>query len=129
MDGCALDLPSVCGIAAAAVGVVGAENFGDVAVFILVAAGAANQISTLQAAFGAVGIQALILGHGGLQKILGLYVELAGEGDHPGAVLGMTGIVLNLEGFSLARRIVGDGQGNGTSDGHDAHCGFVEILP
>ena len=59
--------------------------FHDLAVFILDAAGALHQVRALQAALGAVGIQALILENGRLQKVLVLDPQVAAEGDLVGA--------------------------------------------
>ena len=73
------------GIAAPGLGVVLSEHFGHIAVLVLAAAGAADEVGALQAALRAVGIQALVLGDWGLQEVLRLDIELPGEGDGAGA--------------------------------------------
>lgn len=65
---CALDLAAVGRIAAAAFGIVGREDLGDIAVGVFYAAGAGDEICTLQAALGAVRIKPLYLGTGTSRK-------------------------------------------------------------
>ena len=50
MDGSALDLPAVGGIAALGVGIVGSQDLGDIAVFVGDAAGALDDVGALQTA-------------------------------------------------------------------------------
>ena len=96
MDGGTLDLPAIGGVAALGLGIIGGQNLGDVAVFVLDAAGAGDQISTLQAALRSVGIQSLILGNGLGQEVVGLNPKIPGEGDLPG-----TGLLVAETGFWL----------------------------
>ena len=75
MDRCALDLASVSGIAAAAVGIVLAENFDNIAVSVLDAAGALDKICTLEANLVA-GVHALVLRRGLLHEVVRFDPEL-----------------------------------------------------
>ncbi len=129
MDGGSLYLPAVGGVAAPAVRVVGCQNFYYVTRLVLFAAGAGDEVRALQAALGAAGIQALVLGHRLLQEVLRFHVQLTGEGDGAGAVLGAVGVILYLEGLALALGIVGDGQLHRADHRHDALGGFVQVLP
>ena len=106
----ALDLAAVCGISAAAVGIVGCQDFGDIAVFVLHAAGAGDEVRTLKTALGTAGIQAFVLGNGRLEKILALYPELTGEAYLAGAGVGIVGVVLDLKLLTLPLGVVGDGE-------------------
>ena len=129
VNGCALDLPAVSGIAAPAVGIVGCQNFGNLAAFIRDAAGALDDVGTLQAALGAVGVQTLVFGNGLSQEVVPLDPEVTGEADFPGTGLGIVGIVLHLEGLALALGVVGNGQLYGVKNGHDPLGGLIQILP
>ena len=80
VDGGTLDLAAVGRIAAAGLGIIGGQDLGDVAVLIGVVAGAGDQVSALQAALQAVGIQALVLGNGSGQEVVGLDPKVTGEG-------------------------------------------------
>ena len=101
VDGSALDLAAVGGIAAPGLGIVGSKNLHHIAVFVGDAAGALDQVGTLQTALGAVGVQALVLGNGLSQEIIGLDPQVPGEGDLTGAVLGTVGVVLDGNGLTL----------------------------
>ncbi len=61
VDGCALNLPSVGGIAALGVGVIGGKYFNNIAVFVGIVAGAGDYICALEPTFGAGGVEPLIL--------------------------------------------------------------------
>ena len=86
VDGSTLDLTAVSGVAATGLGIVGSQNFHHIAVLIGDTAGALDQVSTLQAAFRSVGEQALVLGHGNCQEVIGFDPQIPGEGDLTGAV-------------------------------------------
>ena len=62
VDGSALDLAAVGRIAAPGLGVIGGQNFHNIAVLVGNAAGALDQVGTLQPALGAIGVQPLVLG-------------------------------------------------------------------
>ena len=72
VDGSALDLAAIGGVAAPGLRIVGGQDFGDIAVLIGDTAGALDQISTLQTALGAIGVQTLVLGDGLSQEGIGL---------------------------------------------------------
>ena len=128
MDGSALDLAAVGGISAVGLGVVGAENLGDVAIGVLHTAGAGDEVSALQTALGAAGVQTLILGNGNLQEIIGLNVNLTGEAYKALAGLGIVGVVLNLYHLGLALGVVGDGELDGTENAHYTLSVLIQIL-
>ena len=67
-----------------------------IALLVLHAAGALDEVGPLQAALGAVGVETLILGNGSLQEVVRLHIEVAGEGDRTGAGLGIVGVVLQM---------------------------------
>ena len=129
MDGGPLHLAAVGGVSAAAVGVVLAQDLDDVACLVLDAAGAMDQIGPLQAALGAAGIETLIFGYRGLQKVLRLDIQVAGESDGPGAILGAAGVVFHLEGLAVPLGVVGDGEPDGPQHRHHPLGGLVQILP
>ena len=129
MEGCALDLAAVGGVAAPGVGIILAQHLGDVAVFVLHAAGALHQIRALQTAFQTVGGQALVLGHGDLHKVVRLDPQMAGEGDIVGALSGIGGVILHGEHLALALGIVGDRQLHRMQHRHGALGVGVQILP
>ena len=129
VDGCALDLPAVGGVAPLGGGVVGGQHLHHVAVFVLDAAGAGDQVGTLQTALGAVGGQALVLGNGGLHEVVGFNPQIPGEGDLVGAGVLVHRIVLHLEGLALAFGVVGDGELHRLDHRHDPLGGLVQILP
>ena len=93
VDGSPLYLAAVRRVAAAAVGIVLTQDLGDIALLILDAAGAPDQIRALQAALGTVGVQPLVLGNRRLQEVLGFYIQIAGESDLAGAVLRAVGVI------------------------------------
>ena len=122
MNGGTLDLPSVSGITALGVRIVGGKYLGDIAVFVGNAAGAGDHISTLQAALRATGEQALILGNGFCQEIVRFDPQIPGEGNGASAGIGITGVILNLEGLALTFGIVGDGQLYRLQNSHYTLC-------
>ena len=128
VDGGTLDLAAVGGIAAAGLGILGGQNLDDVAVFVGVVAGAGDEVCTLQAALQAVGIQALVLGHGSGQEIGGLDPQVPGEGDLAGAVLGAAGVVLHDQLLGLTLGVVGDGELDGLQNRHDTLGSLIQIL-
>ena len=128
MDGCALDLASVSRVTATRIGVIGAEYFGNISVFILDAAGALDKISALQAAFGAIGIKTLIFGYGNFKEVFALDIAFAREAYKTVAGFGIIGIVFNLKHLGLAFGIVGDGKLDGAKNGHCALSVHIEIL-
>ena len=80
VDSSALDLASVGGIAAAAVGIVLAEDFDNITLIVLYTACAGDEICTLQSALGTAGEQTLVLGNGSFHEIVCLNINGAGEG-------------------------------------------------
>ena len=80
MDGGALDLAAVGGVAAPGLRVILAQDLDDVAGLVLHVAGAADEVGTLEAALLAAGGQALVLGDRGLHEVVGLDIKVAGEG-------------------------------------------------
>ena len=128
VDGGALDLAAVGGIAAAALGIVLAENLGDLAGLVLHAAGAGDQIRALEADLKA-GMQPLVLGGGDLHKVVFLDPEIPGEGDLAAAVLGLEGIVLHSQQLALPLRVVGDGELHRVQHRHDTAGVLVQIVP
>ena len=129
MDGGALHLPTVGGVAAPAVRVILGGNLRNIAVLVGLVAHAADQVSSLQPALGAAGIEALVLGHGLGKEVVGLHVQLPGEGDLPLPVLGTVGVVLHGEGLALPLRVVGDDQLHRAENRHPPLGGLVEVLP
>ena len=109
MDGSALDLATVGGIAATGLGVIGSENLDDVAVFVLDATGATDEVCALQAALGAVWEQALVFGNGDFQEVLRLDEGMLRESDGASASLGVAGVVLDLKNLGLTFWIVWHG--------------------
>ena len=79
MNGSALDLASVSGITAAGFGIIGAENLGNISIFILDTAGALDEVSTFQTALGTIGIEALIFGNGNFEEVFAFDIAIAGE--------------------------------------------------
>jgi len=128
VDGSTLDLAAVSGITTTGLGIVGGQNFGDIAVLVGDTAGALDKIGTLQAALGAIGIQALVLGHGNSQEVVSFDPQITGEGNLTGTVLRTVGVVLHGDGFGLTLGIVGDGQFHGLQNRHDTLCGFVQVF-
>ena len=129
MDGGTPHLPAVSGVAAPALRVVLRQHLGDAAVLVLHAAGAADEIGPFQAALRSIGVEPLVLGHRGLQEIVGLDPEVAGEGDLPGAGGGVQGVVLHGNSLTFPLRIVGDGQPDGPDHRHGPLGGLVQVLP
>ena len=129
MEGSTLDLASVGGVAAPAVGVVLAQHLRHMAVLVFDTAGAADEVGTLQTALRAVGVQALILGNRHLQKILRLDPQVAAESDLMGTLRGIGGVILHGEGLALSFRIVGDRELHRVQHRHGALGRGVEILP
>ena len=125
---CALDLASVGRIAAAAFGIVGRENLGDIAVGVFHAAGAGDEICTLQAALGAFGIKPFILGNGNFKKILGFDPQIAREGDLSRSGLRIVGVILNIKLLALPLGIVRYRELYRAEDRHRALSVIVQIL-
>ena len=95
VNGSALDLPAVSGIAAPGLGIVGSQHLDDLAVFVLDAAGAGNQICALQAALRSVGEQTLKLRNGLSKEIVCFDPKITGECDLACAGIGIVGVVFN----------------------------------
>ena len=127
VNGRALDLAAVCGVAAAAFGVILAVDFLYAAVGVLGAAGAGDEICTLETDFVA-GIEALILGCGLFQEVLGLDIKLAGESDLADTVLLAERVIFHGESFALSLGVVGDNQLDGIENCHNALCIGVQIV-
>ena len=129
VEGRALDLAAIGGVAAPALGVIGGQDLGDIAVLVLDAAGAGDEVGAFQAALGAIGGEALILGHGDFQEVVGLDPEVPGEADLPGPGGGVHGVILHGDSLGLALGVVGDGELHRVEDTHDPLGGLVEVLP
>ncbi len=76
VNGSAFDFPAVSRITATGFGIVGCQHFHHIAVFVGNAAGAPDEVSTFQAALGAIGIQALVLGDRSGQEVVSLDPQL-----------------------------------------------------
>ena len=129
MNGRALHLPAVGGVAAPAVGVILGSDLGHITVFIRLIADALDEIRTLQAALRAVGGQTLILGDRLSHKVIGFDPQAAGEGYFPGPGRGVQRIVLHGDGLRLTGGIVGDGQLDGPQNSHHPLGSLVQVLP
>lgn len=103
-----LDLAAVGGIAARGVRVVLGVDLDDVAVFVLLAARAGDEVCALETALRAVRRQTLVLGHRDFHEIVGLDPALAGEGDLVRAGRRIGRVVLDRDGLALALGIVRD---------------------
>ena len=101
MDRRAFDLAPVGRIAAAGFGVILGVDLDDVPIFVALAARAVNEVSALETALGALRIKTLILGNGLGQEIVRLDPEVPGERDGVRALLGMDGVIFDLEGLRL----------------------------
>ena len=124
----ALDLASVGRVAAAAFGIVGREDLDDIAVLVPAIARAADQIRALQAALGAVGVEALVFRHRLGQEIVLLHIHLAGEGDQTLARLGIVRVVFDLDELMLALGVVRDRELHGAQHRHGALGVVVQVL-
>ena len=127
VDGGALHFVAVGRVAALAVGLILAENFGNVAVFVLHTAGAGDEIGTLEAHLVAR-IETFVFGRRNLFKVLTLHIEGAGEGDLSRAGGFILRVVFHGDGFALPLGIVGDGQFDRIEHCHNALCVVVQIL-
>lgn len=76
MDGRTLDLAAVSRIAATALGVVCCEYLCDIAVCVLYAACAFDEICALETALKTVGVQALVFRNGRFEEVVGFDVEI-----------------------------------------------------
>ena len=128
MDRRALDLAAVSGITAAGLGVIRRVDLFDAAVGCQLAAGAGDEVRTLQPALRPVGVQALILGDRLRQKVLGLDPDLTRERDGVRALLGMDRVIFNLEGLGFVLGVVRDDELHRAQNGHGALRRVVEIL-
>ena len=128
MDRRALDLAAVGGITARRVRIILGVNLGNVAIFILFAARAGDEIRALESALGAVRRQALVLGYGDLHKVVRLDPALAGEGDLMRAGGGIGRVVLDREGLALALGIVRDDELHRMKNTHRALGLLVEVF-
>ena len=125
----ALDLAAVGGVAAPGIRVVSAEHLGDVAVLVLDAAGAGDQIRTLETALQPAGGQSLVLGDGDFHKVVCLDPQVAGESDVVGALGGIGGVVLHGDSLALPLGIVDNGELHRPENGHSPLGMGVQILP
>lgn len=73
------------------------------------------------------GGEPLVLFDGLLHEVVGLDQQVPGEGDGMTAHVGILGVVFHLEGFSLALRIVGDGQRHWTEHRHDPVGAAIQV--
>ena len=128
VNGCAFNFSSVRGIAALGFGIISGKYFDNVTAFIGNAAGAGDEICTLQAALGTTGEQPLVLGNCFLQEVVGLDPQIPGESDLVGTGGLIHRIVLNNKGLALTLGIVGDGQLYGLHNSHDTGGSLVQIL-
>ena len=74
-------------------------------------------------------MQAFVLGSGDLHEVLFLDPEVPGEGDLPGAVLRLEGVILHREKLGLSFGIVGDGELHRAQHRHDAAGIGVQVVP
>ena len=115
----AAHLSSVGRVAAAGLGVVFAEDLRHVAVRVLHAAGAADDVGALKTHFVAR-IEAVILLDRLFHEIVLLDPERAGERDRARAGVFGDGVVFNIEKLSLPLGIVRDRELHGTEHRHNA---------
>ena len=125
---CTLDLAAVGRISAAAFGIIGRKNLGNIAVGILNAACAGDEICTLQAALGAFGIKPFVLGNGSFKEVLGLDPQIARESDLSSSGLGIVGVILNVKLLALTLGIVSYRELYRAQDCHRALSVIVKIL-
>ena len=127
MDSRALDLAPVGRIASAAVGVILAVNLRHVAVGVLLAAGAGDQIRALEANLKA-GVHTLVFRRGNFHEVVRFDPQLAGEAYLACAVFRTQGIVLDRQKLGFAFRIVRDDELYRMQHGHDALCVLIQIV-
>ena len=125
---CALDLASVGRVAAARSRVILGVDLDDVPGFITLAARAANEVCALETALGSFGVKPLILGNRLRQEIVRFNPQVPRKGYGVGPLLGMDGVVFDLEGFALSFRVVRDDELHRAKNRHGALGGIVEVF-
>lgn len=100
-------LSAVGCVAATGCGVVGAVQFGDIAIGVFGYAGAGDEIGVAEADFSAGG-QAVELFRGALHKVIVLDVEFSGEGDFARTGGGVFGVVDGIEVFDFILGVIID---------------------
>ena len=127
MEGLAFDLPVGPGAAGEGIHVHGAADLGHVAIFILDALIAADDIGALEADLVA-GEHPLILLRRNLHEVVLLDIQLAAEGNLTGAELRMIRMVFQGNSLRLALGPVGQDDLQGPKDGHGTEGGITQDI-
>ena len=113
------DLAAVRSVASAGLGIIGAVNCSDIALFILVHTGACYKVCMHQTHLVA-GIQPAVLADRDFHEVLLLDVEFLPERNLSGTQFRILQIVLHIQFLDLIFRIVVDDQLQRMQDRHDA---------
>ncbi len=120
----AFHLAAVWRIAALGGGIIGAQQFDDIAIGILDHIGAGDEIGPAQADFAADAQAEEFLGC--VLHEIGLFnIQRAGEGDRAAAAIRIFRIIDRVQPFGFAFRIIGQGDLQRLQNGHAALGGFV----